>query len=387
MEGIDFAKMKALIVDDMFNMRQTLKNMLRHIGFTNLVDADNGEKAWSIVQGSTIDFIICDWNMPKMAGLEFLGLLRNDPKYRDIPFLMITAEVSESRIVQAAETDVDGYLIKPFVATTLDEKIKNILESKINPSPFEKNMKDGHKLLEESNTDEAISKFQEAFKLRPESARVRQSLGEAFKAKKDFKSAERWFKDAVEANPQYIRGHESLGEMYITLGDKEKAADSLAKASDISPDNSTRQVKLGKLFIDGGKPEKAEQAFRKAMSTDTAGPEVHTQIGEIYLEAGDETKAAAAFKSSLSIQKDVHVYNRLGIALRKKGKFGDAVAEYNKALLIAPDDEVLYYNLGRVYIEMKKYDKAITALNQALKLDPEFEECKGLISRIKEMSG
>ncbi len=379
----DYATMKILVVDDMFNMRQTLKNMLRHIGFTKITDADNGEKALEVIESKPIDFIICDWNMPKMAGLEFLRQMRSNPQHRDTPFLMITAEVNESRIVQAAETEVDGYLIKPFIAKSLEKKIGKILENKARPSEFETNMKAGVRFLDEGKHDEAISDFAQALKLKPESARARLFLGEGYKAKGDMGNAERWLKGAVRSNPQYIHAYESLGDLYAGMGKEEEASQALEKASEISPDNAERQVKLGKLYIKTGQEEKADIAFQAALKSDTSQAELHTEIGEIYLAAGKDAKAAEAFQSSLSKVQSVHVYNRLGIALRKEGRLSEAIIEYHKALLIVPNDEALYYNIGRAYLDNNQKEKAIESLKHALVIDPDFKECTELIAHIK----
>lgn len=385
MSQFDPERMVVLIVDDSFNMRRSMKNMLRHIGFTKFIDAADGDTAWKILADRKVDFIICDWNMPRLPGLELLRRVRDNPSLRDIPFLMMTAEVSESRIVQAAETEVDGYIIKPFVARTLEAKIKRVLKQKETPSEFDAHMKEGQNLLEESDFDGAKREFAEALRLRPESARARQALGEVFTRMGDLREAERWLHEAARANPQYIRVYESLGGLYEKMGRADSALEYLEKACQISPHNSDRQKKLGRLYLEAGEPEKADHAFQMALQSDRGNADLHTEIGEIYLATGDSTKAAAAFKSSLNILEDVHVYNRLGIALRKKGRFAEAIREYKKALKIAPGDEALYYNIGRAYLESGDADNAVKSLTHALRLDPDFAECKELLDRVRRM--
>ncbi|VAX21348.1 hypothetical protein MNBD_NITROSPINAE03-1149 [hydrothermal vent metagenome] len=376
-----------LVVDDAPNMRRTLKGMLRSIGVSEVVEAVDGENAWELLNTVNIDFIISDWHMPKLPGLELLRRVRDKPSLRNIPFLIVSGEASETRIAQAAETEVDGCLLKPFMARTLEEKIKYIVYKTDHPSLFEKRIKTGLIMIEQNMYDEALVEFGEALNLKPDSARARHALGEVCMLMGEADKAEQWLLEAASINPQYIRVHEGLGELYKKKGKEDVALVYLERAAEISPHNADRQMALGKIYVDQGETEKAEGAFKTALESgpDTAG--LHTEIGEIYLASGDASKAANSFKSSLNISQSVHVYNRLGIALRRKKRFPEAIEEYYKALKVDPNDEAVYYNIGRAYIDMKEYNKARDALKQALKLDPGFEESAELLSQLEKVAG
>jgi two-component system chemotaxis response regulator CheY len=120
--------MKILVVDDFSTMRRIVKNLLRDLGLTNTVDADDGNTALPILQAGGIDFLITDWNMPGMTGIDLLKAVRSDPKLADMPVLMVTAEAKREQIILAAQAGVNGYVIKPFTAATLKEKIDKIFE-------------------------------------------------------------------------------------------------------------------------------------------------------------------------------------------------------------------------------------------------------------------
>jgi two-component system, chemotaxis family, chemotaxis protein CheY len=120
--------MKILIVDDFSTMRRIIKNLLRELGFDNTIEADDGQTALPLVKAGDIDLLITDWNMPGMPGIELLRHVRSDPATRQLPVLMVTAEASREQIVQAAEAGVNGYVIKPFTAQTLEQKIAKIFE-------------------------------------------------------------------------------------------------------------------------------------------------------------------------------------------------------------------------------------------------------------------
>src|SRR5690554_779975 len=120
--------MKVLVVDDFSTMRRIIKNLLRELGFTNTVEADDGATALPILKGGGIDFLITDWNMPNMPGIELLTAVRSDDKLKSLPVLMVTAEAKREQIVQAAQAGINGYIVKPFTAQTLQEKIDKIFE-------------------------------------------------------------------------------------------------------------------------------------------------------------------------------------------------------------------------------------------------------------------
>ena len=120
--------MKILIVDDFSTMRRIIKNLLRELGFNNTVEADDGLTALPILQAGGIDFLVTDWNMPGMQGIDLLKAVRADPKLSSIPVLMVTAETKREQIMVAAQAGVNGYVVKPFTAATLKDKIDKIFE-------------------------------------------------------------------------------------------------------------------------------------------------------------------------------------------------------------------------------------------------------------------
>ncbi|OUR66535.1 response regulator [Bermanella sp. 47_1433_sub80_T6] len=120
--------MKILVVDDFSTMRRIIKNLLRDLGFTNTSEADDGNTALPMLQSGNFDFLVTDWNMPGMTGIELLKHVREDERLKDLPVLMVTAEAKRDQIVAAAQAGVNGYVIKPFTAAVLKEKIEKIFE-------------------------------------------------------------------------------------------------------------------------------------------------------------------------------------------------------------------------------------------------------------------
>lgn len=120
--------MKILVVDDFSTMRRIVKNLLRDLGFTNTHEADDGSTAWPMLQSGDFDFVVTDWNMPGMTGIELLQKIRADDRLKGVPVLMVTAEAKRDQIVAAAQAGVNGYVVKPFTAAALKEKIEKIFE-------------------------------------------------------------------------------------------------------------------------------------------------------------------------------------------------------------------------------------------------------------------
>ena len=121
------SELKFLVVDDFSTMRRIIKNLLHDLGYAHVTEADDGNTALPILKNGGIDFLITDWNMPGMPGLELLKQVRADAKLAKLPVLMLTAEAKREQIVEAAQAGVSGYVIKPFTAAILKEKIDKIL--------------------------------------------------------------------------------------------------------------------------------------------------------------------------------------------------------------------------------------------------------------------
>jgi len=118
--------MRVLIVDDFATMRRILKNILKQIGFKNISEADNGKTALKELKNERFDLVLCDWNMPEMPGIELLNQVRSDEQLKGIPFVMVTAEAKKENILEAVKAGVSSYIVKPFTAETVSEKLKKI---------------------------------------------------------------------------------------------------------------------------------------------------------------------------------------------------------------------------------------------------------------------
>ena len=122
-------RMKFLVVDDFSTMRRIVRNLLKELGYSNTEEAEDGVVALNMLRNDKFDFVVSDWNMPNMTGIELLKGIRAEPTLKDLPVLMITAEARKENIIEAAQNGANGYIVKPFTAATLDEKLSKIFKA------------------------------------------------------------------------------------------------------------------------------------------------------------------------------------------------------------------------------------------------------------------
>ncbi|MBN1843513.1 MAG: response regulator [Deltaproteobacteria bacterium] len=118
--------MNVLVVDDFATMRRIIKNVLKQIGFANILEADDGTTALAVLKKNEVDLIISDWNMPKMTGLDLLKNVRAEESTKNIPFLMVTAEAQKDNVLEAVQAGVSNYVVKPFTADAIKEKLTQV---------------------------------------------------------------------------------------------------------------------------------------------------------------------------------------------------------------------------------------------------------------------
>jgi len=122
--------MRILVVDDFSTMRRIVRNLLVELGFSNplIQEADDGENAMTLLRSTPFDLVVTDWNMPNMTGIDLLRAIRAEPALKGLPVLMVTAENNRDQIIAAAQAGVNGYIVKPFNAVTLKEKLTKVFE-------------------------------------------------------------------------------------------------------------------------------------------------------------------------------------------------------------------------------------------------------------------
>ena len=182
---IDLNTMRFLIVDDIESMCKSIRAMLKILQYgEKFYLARNGLEAWEILKNKPVDLVIADWNMPVMGGIELLSRTRKNKKLRDIPFIVITIEAKKEIVAEAAESDIDAYILKPLTVKSLGNKISGVLEKVNNPPPMLFHLKEARSFEESGDIDAAIDEAHLAMKADPLSSKPLRQLGYFFYKKK-----------------------------------------------------------------------------------------------------------------------------------------------------------------------------------------------------------
>lgn len=381
-----YLNIKCLAVDDEPSMRKTIDNMLSRMGFKSIVTAENGRKALDIIKVTPVDLVIADVNMPEMTGVELFKTVREDRNFDHIVFIFVTAEATRQMVARAAEEGGEGYIIKPFVLGTLEDKIAKALEKKFKPSPVESSLREFAAAMEKKDLRKAEDALGKAAKIAPEAAKVIHNFGLLFLAKGEVNRAVEFFKEAIAKNPMFVNSYNSLGEIYENLGDLGNAIKYYEMAHEISPANTDRLLALSKLFCKTGETERAETILKNAVSDIREDVAASGQLmGEMYLAKNENDKALEMLLTAYSKNPaDVSIMESLAEAYRRVGQPEQALELYKECLKISPDSAIVYYSMGKTYLEMADKKNAIVSMKKAWALNPSSKEITADLKALAE---
>ncbi|MBI5177963.1 MAG: response regulator [Nitrospinae bacterium] len=335
-------KLSVLVVDDFPNMRRTIKNMLHSLGYFKITEAGDGDEAIETLDRmynspSRVQFVVLDWNMPRVHGIDVLKFIKNDPRFMLFTsVLMVTAENYAEEIIEAAEDNVDGYIIKPFVAKTLEDKIAKILEKKNNPTKMEKMFREGIVLANKREYATAKAKFEELLAANPNSPRALRELGKICTVEENFPKAEECFRKALEINKDYTKAMENLATLYVKMGKEDEAIKVLEGAVKISPRNGDRLLFIGSLYMKKGKYreiiELYEAAHRLGLSM------IRYDLDVILAAANLELKEVARAREIMQ--------NAVGNAVDKEKVKGELTKALDASTISEPDKQELRTTLA-----------------------------------------
>lgn len=378
--------MNFLIVDDMDNMRRSIRAMLKLIKFgRHYFEAVNGLDAWSFIEKGEypIDFIISDYNMPVMSGTELLNKLRASKKCRDIPFLMITANANVGVVAEAAEYEVDGYLTKPFVTGSLEQKIKELLNSANNPSPFGTHLKKARDFVEAKDFDKAVVELTQAIAVNPRSSRPYRELGRIFLENGNYSKSLAAFQKATSINRIDVTSYHYMGHIYCKLGKINEAMASYTRAMEISPRHSDRAIKFAKLLLKKNRKAEAEKVFKLVIRNLANDFDLKEDIAEICMNNGLFALAVRSYREILKQNPERFYLNRLlGISLYGEGSVSEAATIFEKMVGKSEGDVELMLYLSRAYLDMGIPMRADKWAAKVIRIDPKNEMAKEILDKI-----
>lgn len=361
-----------------------IKYFDKKLGVINLTDSEGGRPFTT--ETSKIDLVICDINMPKMTGLELFKTVRENKKYSNIIFIFVTADIRRHTVARAAEEGGAGYIIKPFVMATLEDKIAAVLSKRFKSSSIETHLKNFQQYLESRDLQSAENEIKKALEIVPESPTIIYNFGQLYLAKGETDKAIESFKNAIAKKPLFVKAYDAIGKVYEDLGDVQSAIKYYEAAHDISPSNTDRLITLSKLYNKAGETDKAENILKNAVSD--VRQDVSTSghlMGELYLAKNENEKAMKILvKACTENPSDTSIMQSLAEAYRKVGQPEQAIEIYKKILKINSNNASAYYNMGKTFLEMGVKDKAIDAIKKSWELNPFSKEITADLKALTE---
>jgi CheY-like chemotaxis protein len=378
---IDIGKMSILIVDDALSMCRSIQKMLKVIGYGEKYEfAIDGKDALNILQNSRFDLVLLDYNMPVMTGGELLSRIREDRKLKDIPVIMVTGQTYRDYVAEAAESEIDAYILKPLTIKLLEEKISYVIDKVNNPEPMYQHLKNAAMCDERGDIDGAIAEAERARAENLKSSRPVRELGYYYFKKNDVKKAEKLFLEAVELNNLDVFAFHHLGSIYLKQNDIEKALYYLDKAMKISPRHVSRGIDFGKTLTYKNRVSEAEKVFDQALKFSGYDPILVEEVVDFCIDHGVYEYAAELLEATIkSKTKRWDLIVKLGKVYEQLGNLEKAVHYFTKADGLDKENIDIKLHIGRNYLAMGKPMWAEMALKEILDINENHSEAEKLL--------
>lgn len=342
---------------------------------------------------ATVDTLLSSIRHQLEAGNRPLLIIEQNLRGRDMTFLLrllkngfpemltiiITRETNQQRFTLLHESGVDNCVVKPVNSQTLLEKIALTVKPQ---GKVGRQLEWARTLLQQGDHLQALQICRQALELKANSSATLMLVGDIFRAMKQYDKACEAYENASRASSLFIEPLNKLAEVYAESGNIPRQLEYLQKLDELSPLNLERKLLIGELYFKLNRPDKARKAFEDVMELSDREAKEHVagvayRVAEVYTEHDPQTAAAflqrglQAKRSFWNIE-DIITFNRLGLLLRRAGKWAEAVEEYRKAIQVAPNDESLHYNLAMAFLEGKDYESSRASALKALGLRPDL---------------
>lgn len=367
--------MSILVVDDMKSMRLTMRKMLQNLKIGKILRfAENGKEGLEILHSARCDIAVIDWNMPVMNGIEMLEIIRNDKALRDLPVIMVTAEAERDIVSEVAETEIDGYLLKPLTLSSLDNKIKYVVEKANNPDPATKHRIKARELEENGNYDGAIEQIRIALVHKPSASRLLRQLGLLHFniGKPDI--AEKCLLKAASVNRQDTMTRARLAEYYISKNELEKAGRYYLELMTLSTRYFDQALDLAEKLLKKGSKQISIDLFSKIIALSKKYILIREKVIDICI-ANDEIEFPLQLLEQ-SIKENPSNYDivyKAGLVYLEIGNTEKALKYFLDVDRHVRGHEDVKFNIAKIYFANQKLLQADDYLNQILRINPKHK--------------
>ena len=380
---IELENMKVLIVDDSEGMRKSIRGMMMVLKYGSaFYFAEDGKEGWRILKEKSVDLIILDWNMPNMNGVELVGLIRDDRRLRDMPIIMVTAEANQEIVAEAAESDIDAYILKPLTTQSLGDKIKHVIDKVNNPAPMVSHLKKARDLEEAGDIDAAIIEAKKAVFANNKSSRPVRELGYYFYKKGHLNEAKKWFMHATDMNKLDVFAFHYLGQIYLQRNQIDKAAQCYYQAMNISPRHISRAIDFGKILVKKGMADQAVKVFNKALelTDDTLG--LHESLSNFCFEHEMYPYAINLMKFILRQIPTRHdLLLKIGKAYENMGQHKMALPYFLEADKKDEKNIKVKLHIAETLLVLKQKLRAEGVIKAVLEIDPYHSDARTLLRK------
>lgn len=384
-KGVDMSENKAftafealsiLIVDDMKSMRLTIRKMLQNLNIGGkLRFAENGKEGLEVLSEGPFDLAIIDWSMPVMNGIELLEKIRKDPALRDMPVIMVTAEAERDIVSEVAESEIDGYLLKPLTPEALDQRIKAVMDRVHNPEPFTLHRKKAREFEEQGLFKEAIEEVKKALTLKPSASRMLRRMGLLhFKIRKN-DVAEKCLLKAVAVNNQDTISRVYLADYYLKKNELEKAGMHYLKILSLSTRYHDKSIDIGTRLLQAGFRKQALEIFSRVIGRSRKTNAMRNQVIGICLDHKEVPFARYLIEEA--VKENPANYNlvyKAGMICLESGDRDKAMAYFMDVDRHVRGHLDAKLQIAKIFAANKRILQADDYLNQILRLDPKHKE-------------
>jgi CheY-like chemotaxis protein/Tfp pilus assembly protein PilF len=382
--SIDLKELSILVVDDMKSMRLTLRKMLQNLNVgKKLRFAENGKEGLEVLRSAKFDLVFIDWNMPVMNGMTMLEEIRNDVLLRDISVIMVTAEAERDIVSEVAETEIDGYLLKPLTLGALDQKIKAVLEKVNNPDPATKHRNQARELEEKGDFKAAIEQIKIALTYKPSASRLLRQLGLLhFKIKKN-NIAEKCLLKAASVNSQDTISRVYLADYYLKKNELEKGGNYYLEVLSLSTRYNDKAFDLGGKLLKAGFKSLALDIFSKVIARSKKQKVVREKIIDICVFNNElEYPQALLDQCIKEDSSNFDMVYKAGLISYEAGDWEKALSSFIEVDRHVRSHVDAKFQIAKIYYMNRKILQADDYLNQILRIDPKHEDALALRAEI-----
>ncbi len=383
-EHLDIETLSVLVVDDMKSMRLTIRKMLKnlHRGMT-LRFAENGRQGLEVLKSTPCDLAILDWNMPVMNGVAMLEVIRNDPRMRDMPVIMVTAESERDIVNEVAEVEIDGYLLKPLTLKSLDDKIKTVINRANHPDPVTVHKRKARDLEEEGDIQGAIDEIRAALTHKPSASRLLRTLGLLhFRIKKNG-VAVKCLQKAVAVNNQDIISRVYLGDYYLKRNDLEQAAKYYLEIMRLSTRYNDRAFGIGEQLLQNGYRQLAIDVFSKVLVRSKKQNAARERIIDICLSYQEYDFPEKLLKQCIKENpSNYDMVYKAGLISLDAGDLDTALKHFIEVDRHVRSHIDAKFNIAKIYYQNRKVLQADDYLTQILRIEPDNKDALALRKEI-----